>query len=401
MSNSIDVVVIGAGLSGLMCAIQAADRGLSVLVLDRCDTVGGKHCYTSMGAGALTNARLDVSRFHGREARFVTDAISHFDTPALHHWFAARGVTLTEAEYYGLVCPPDAADAIEALVTALEQAGAELRCGVNVESVQRTATGFSVNDVSARAVVLATGGANLPQLGGGNEGYDLAEALGHRVQRAHPAHVGITVAESWVTHLPGLWMDVELKLQVGRKITDSVGSMLFTGSGLTGEAVFNLSAQVEPGISADPELRVNFHPAMHFDDVAEWMHRVFGERTREQSDSAIDYIIPRALGEQLLARQNVKPGTRVMQLSEAQRKGLLQDMTSMQLRVTGTMGMRAAESCSGGVHVRDVDPRTFSSRHVPGLYIVGRMLDVSGDWGGFEQHFALASGWLAGRNLLQ
>jgi predicted flavoprotein YhiN len=103
----------------------------------------------------------------------------------------------------------------------------------------------------------------------------------------------------------------------------------------------------------------------------------------------------------LLKHQKVKPGARVMQLDERQRKGLLREMVLTPLTVTDTLGVRAAESVSGGVNVRDVDPRTCQSRVVPGLYIVGRVLDVSADWGGFEQHFALASGRLAGLSLPQ
>ena len=169
--------------------------------------------------------------------------------------------------------------------------------------------------------------------------------------------------------------------------------MLFTAAGLTGEAVFNVAGSVEPGC----RLVVNFHPGQTRDEVAEWLHRVFGERTREPAEVAIDYIVPASLGRVFLARQRIKPGARVMQLDEQHRQGIVADMHHSTLTVTGTLGMRAAEACTGGVNVREVDPRTFASRRQPGLYVVGRVLDVSADWGGFEQHFALASGFVAGR----
>src|SRR5690606_1226363 len=132
------------------------------------------------------------------------------------------------------------------------------------------------------------------------------------------------------------------------------------------------------------------------EEVAQWLHRVFGERTREPANRAIDYIVPGSLGGVLLARQKLKSGARVMQMSEDQRTGRVTEMVATRWHVTGTLGMNAAESCIGGVHVREIDPRTYQSRLVPGLYVVGRLLDVSADWGGFEQHFSLASGRLAG-----
>lgn len=401
------MIVVGGGLSGLMAGLTAAGRGHSVAVLDRNAGVGGKYCYTSMGAAALTNTGMDLSRFHGRDARFVSDALREFDAPALRGWFDGHGVQLADADYYGLVCPPSGGEAVSALVEALESSGAELRTECNVTSIEPGSDGFRIEageSLTARSVILATGGSNLPQLGGGEDGYRLAGALGHHCEPAHAAHVGVTVGESWPTTLAGLWMDVELNLSVaGKPLKDAgtTGSMLFTRAGLTGEAVFNISRQVEPNLGRGVELQVNFHPGMEFDDVAQWLHRVFGERTREPSDRAIDFILPASLGGVFLAHQKVKPGARVMQLHERQRQGLLKEMTDTRLTVTGTLGMRAAESCTGGVQLRQVDPRTFRSKLVPGLYVVGRLLDISADWGGFEQHFSLASGRAAGLSVLQ
>lgn len=394
MSDAFDVVVIGAGLSGLMAGVQAAQRGLSVLVLDRTPAVGGKYCYTSMGAAAVSNSAIDVSRFQGREARFASDALAAFDLHALRDWFTQAGVELVDGPHYGLVRPAGGGgEVVAALVDALEAAGGELRAEAEVRSVKHGKGGFRVDGLKARAVVLAAGGSNLPQLGGGDRGYRIAQSLGHQYADAAPNHVPVDVAEEWPHMLPGLWMDVDLSLQAGRKPVEATGSVLFTAAGLTGEAVFNVSGAVEPGC----RLTVNFHPGMSHDEVAQRLFRVFGERTREPAEVAIDYIVPASLGRVFLDRQRIKHGARVMQLDEQHRQALVADMHHSALTVTGTLGMNAAEACSGGVSVREVDPRTFASRKHPGLYIVGRVLDVSAAWGGFEQHFALASGFVAGR----
>jgi len=406
LSDAADVIVVGAGPSGLMAAACAAGRGLNVRVLERQPAAGAKLCYSGMGAAPVSNTGIDVSRFHGRHARFVSDALQDFPLPALREWFMQAGVELENAEYYGLVqAPGGGGEIIEALGRGLQGWQDDMR----VTGVVRENDGFLVQleanaPLRAKAVVLATGGANLPQLGGGEDGYQIAQSLGHTCEPAFPAQVGLVVEEDWVREIPGLWMDVRLRVLHGKRaLAESTGSMLFTQAGLTGEAVFNVSAEVEPALAdgAELELSVNFFPGMGDADVAEWLRRVFGERTREPADRAIDYIMPARLGGQLLKRQKVKPGARVLQMDERQREGLLSEMLDTRLKITGTLGMRAAEGVTGGVNVREVDPRTFQSKLVPGLYIVGQLLDVRADWGGFEQHFALASGHLAGMSVLK
>ena len=406
MINSADVIVVGAGPSGLMAASCAAARGLSVLVLEKQPYAGAKFCYSGMGAAPVSNTKIDVSRFHGRNARFVSDALAALPLPGLRKWFADAGLQLEDAPYYGIVqAPGGGGEVIEALGQHLEA----WHDSQHVTGIERAADGFVVTRESdtplkAKAVVLATGAANLPQLGGSNDGCRIAQSLGHSTEAETAALVPISVAEGWVTKIPGVWMDVGLQVMHGkRSLASSVGSMLFTGSGLTGEVVFNVSRVIEPALSAGAELElaVNFHPNLSAEDVAQWMFRVFGERSREPVDRTIDHILPARLGIELLRRQKVKRGARVMQMDERQREGLLREMLDTRLKVRGTLGLRAAEGVSGGVNVREVDPRTFESKLVPNLFMVGQLLDVQGEWGGFEQHFSLASGWLAGHSVLK
>lgn len=389
-----------------MAAVQLRRRGIPFRIFEKQPVAGGKFCYSAMGAAAVTNTGLELSRFHGRHARFVSDALAAFGPEELRQWFERAGVELADAAYYGLVKPAGGgSEVIAALLDEVEDA-LETRA---VAAVHRADAGFRIEladgrKLPARAVVLATGGANLPQLGGGDDGYRIAQSLGHTLAPVFPALVGVTVAEAWPLELSGLWMDVRLRLLEGRReLAEATGSMLFTRSGLTGEGAFNLSHAIEPALArgAELELAVNFFPNMSSEEVDRWLFRVFGERTREAVHEAIDHILPRRLGAALLAHQKVKRGARVMQLDERQRANLLHEMLDTRLRVRGTLGMRASEGVTGGVSLREIDPRTFQSRLAPGLYVTGQLLDLSADWGGFEQHFALASGFVAGNALPQ
>lgn len=407
MEPDTDILIIGAGPAGLAAGVRAGARGLNVSVVERQPLAGGKFCYSSMGRAGVSNNGIDISRFHGRDFRFVTDALNVLPLDELVAWLSGLGVELENAEHYGLVQPVHGGgDVIASLAARLESSGGCLITGETVTGVEARDGAFVVRcarEVSARAVVLATGGANLPQLGGGEEGYRIAEKLGHTINPPAPALVGLMVADEWARSLPGLWMDVHLRLTAGKRtLAESTGSVLFTAAGITGEAVFNVSYAVEPALAAgdEPVLHVNFHPGMTPGDVAEWLRRVFGERSRERASQAMDYIVPQSLGDVLLKRQRVKANARVRQLEERQRDGLLHEMLDMPLHVTGTLGMNAAEGVTGGVHTREVDPCTFASKRASGLFVVGQALDVHADWGGFEQHFALASGYLAGESVL-
>lgn len=386
-----------------MAAVAAVEAGARVALLEKNALPGRSYLLAAMGTGALSNRRLEIGRFTGREGRFVSDALACFRPADLVDWFARRGVNLVDYPHYGLIVPmggPDAA--LGALVAALGTA--ELMLETRAAAATATTGGFAValddgRTLKCRRLVLACGGTNLPQLGGESAGLEIAQRFGHSIHPPRPLHVPLAHVEPWLHQLAGLWMDVELKLSQGAEVlARATGSILFTRAGLTGEAVFNLTADLSPG--RDPQgmrLTVNFFPDLSTDDVAEWLHRTLGGRTQVPAAEALDDMLPRRLGDRLLERQKVKRNARARQVEQRQRQGLLQEMTGLHLTVAGTLGMRASEAMGGGVRLRQVNPRTMVSRLVPGLYFAGRMLDVTAPWGGFLQHFSLASGLVAGR----
>lgn len=398
------MLVIGAGLSGLMAAVCASASGARVTLLEKQDLPGRKYLMAGMGSGALSNTGLSLGSFHGRESRFAADALAAFDRDALRAWFAAEGVAVTDGPHYGLMLPtggPDAA--LAALAGALGDT--ELLSEARATSARRSGDQFQVTlddgrKLKARRLILACGGPNLRQIGGESTGLEIAAKLGHELAPSHPAHVPLEPADAWLAELAGLWMDVRLTLKQGNhEIAQSEGSMLFARGALTGEAVFNLTLHAAAAIADNPglTLSINFFPELEHADVEEWLYRTLGGHTQLPAREALDHMLPRQIGDRLLARQNVKPAARCRQIEKREREGLLAEMTGLAVTITGTLGQHAAEYSVGGVRLRDINPRTMESRITPGLYVVGQMLDVLPDWGGAVQHFSLASGFVAGR----
>ncbi|MBX3460901.1 MAG: aminoacetone oxidase family FAD-binding enzyme [Planctomycetes bacterium] len=386
-----DVVVIGGGPAGLMAGIAAAQRGRSVAVFEREPESCIRFLLSGAGDAPVSNTGLDVSRFGGRHARFVSDAIAQLPLPALRDWFADHGLKLRNAEHYGHVVAPGGGTAVrDTLLGALEDAGAELYAGVTITRAEAVAGGFALvidgEPVSANALVLATGPSPT--------GHALAHGLGHDVAPATPAHAALATDEPWLASVAGLWMDVRATLHAGnRALATREGSLLFQDGAVSGEVVFNLS-----GLAAgmrDLELELDFYPEQSQEDVAEWLYRALGGGTREFAPAALDRMLPQRLAEAFLRILGVKANARAMHLELKDRQGLLKLMTALRLSITGA---RDPETRFGGASVRQVDPRTFASRVTPGLYLAGEILDVQPDWGGFGAHFALASGQMAGRH---
>lgn len=385
-----DVAVIGAGPAGLMAGIQAAARGLTVAVFEREPEPCLRLLKSGGGDAPVSNSRFDVAGFGGRHARFVSDALVALPVDALKDWFSDHGLPLHNAEYYGHIVAMGGGPAVrDALLQALEQAGADLYADVVISRAQARDGGFELaadgENVHCRGLVLATGP--------GETGHALARQLGHEVTPGWPAHAGLRIDAGWLDPVAGLWMDVRATLHGGGKDITRQGSMQFHPGALSGEVIYNLSGQL-PGLR-DPELEISFYPDLSDDDVAEWLHRTLGGATREFASTALDRMLPMPLAKAFLAQLNVKDNARAMHLELRDRQGLLKLMTSLRVPVVGTLN---PETRFGGVAVRQVDPRTFASRVTPGVFIVGEVLDIQPDWGGFGTHFALASGMLAGQH---
>jgi hypothetical protein len=403
--TNFDVAVVGAGHAGLACALELARAGRSVALLEA--TRFGRRWALHGLHGCVGHPSPSHEGFFGRNARFVSDALAAFSAEELVGWFGAVGIEVSENEEWNeLRADIGCMDVADMLAARLLEAGGQVLEETPVASVIANADGFELRGpvkLAARELVLATGARNAPQFGARAPGHELAASLGHSLEAGSEALVGLQSAQRWPMNLAGLWMQVELRLEVeGREAARSRGPMLFTQSGLTGHAVWAVSREASLALTGarDCALRVNFYPGQEPDEVLRWLNHTFGTHVKGNVARALDAMLPMRLAQELMDIARIPESWRVMMLDREQRERLFTQLIDTRLDVRRTLGERAALGATGGVNPREVDPRGFASRRRPGLRLCGSMLALDASSPALARHFALASGVCAARSIL-
>lgn len=410
-----DVVVLGAGAAGMLCATRAAMRGRRVLLLEKNRKAavkvlmsGGTRCNLTHDATSAeiadAYARLVGGQEGKRKAQFLRSALASLSPDGVVALFEAEGVA-TKVEATGKVFPVSdrALDVQRALLAMASRAGVTLALGEAATDLRRVAEGFVVatalREVATPRVVVAVGGQSYPGCGTTGDGYAWATALGHRVVPPRPALVPLTSAESWSASLQGVTLpDVRVRLSDGpaKAVADRRGSFLFTHFGLSGPAVMDSSRFVsERPDAGDWRLACDFVPGL---DEATLAAELQSGGNRGLVNVVAQWA-PRRLAEALVARAGAPPDRRLAELAREERLAVVEGLKRSAIPIAGSLGFKKAEVTAGGVDLAEVNPRTMESRLVPGAYFVGEVLDLDGPIGGYNFQAAFSTGALAGDSL--
>jgi len=407
-----DVLVAGAGPAGLTAAIHAAERGLRVRVLERMDRPGLKLLASGGGHCNLTNTASPGAMMaaFGRQGRFMRDALAFMDGAGLRAFMARIGVpTRVEADgFHVYPASRSAKDVQRALLARAATLGVEIACRMRATApilAQGQLAGVALEDgttLPCRWLLLATGGPGYPGLGGSADGHDLARQAGHAIVPPVPALTSLRVAEDWVGTLAGLVLaDVTLALDLPRPPPPQRGPLLFTHRGISGPPALNLSGTVARRLletDAVP-LRVGLVPEM---TAEAWERRCDDwavQDGRRHLRNLLRESLPTALAEALCAHIPDIAGRPAAEVPRAARRRLAADLAGLSLTAVATGGPDEAMACSGGIRLKEVDPRTLQSRLVPGLAFAGEVLDLDGPCGGYNLQWAFSSGALVGHAL--
>lgn len=394
--QNVDVAVVGAGAAGLMCAITAAGRGRRVVVLDHARKLGGKILISGGGRCNFTNVGASPGQYVSENPHFCRSALSRYTPRDFVAWVEKHGIAFHEKKLGQLFCDDSARDIVQMLENECRTTGVALRLGVDVSEVRRSSAdrfelATSAGPVAASRLVVATGGLSFPKLGATGWGYDIAKQFGLRVTDRAPALDGFVFAGEEMKlltgprgpSLAGVALEVDMFTDDSPVFREAV---LFTHTGLSGPAALQTSLHWRPGHT----VTVNLVPGQNLGD---WLKAEKRRGNRQLVHNALSTWLPSRLAERLAEMRDLD---RLQDVSDEKLAALGDVIHAWTWTPARTAGYDKAEVTRGGVDTRDLSSKTMESTHVPGLYFVGEVVDVTGWLGGYNFQWAWASGWAAG-----
>ncbi|MBM2712051.1 NAD(P)/FAD-dependent oxidoreductase [Mesorhizobium caraganae] len=389
--QSYDVVVIGAGAAGMMCAIEAGKRGRSVLVLDHAAKPGEKIRISGGGRCNFTNIHTSPKNFLSGNPHFCISALSRYTQRDFIALVERHGIAYHEKTLGQLFCDGSARQIIDMLVSEIQDRGAELAVSTEVRDVSRTAEGFTLSlssgTVACQSLVVACGGKSIPKMGATGFGYELATQFGLALVETRPALVPLTFDARTLERLAPLAGNA-VDAEVGCGKTRFSEAMLFTHRGLSGPSILQISSYWREG----DEIRIAMLPGM---DVAELLRAARRVNGRQAVQTVLANHLPKRLAQAMAERIGIDGN--LADLTDLQMKTVEAAVNDWRIKPAGSEGYRTAEVTLGGVDTNGLDQKTMQAKSVPGLFFIGEVVDVTGWLGGYNFQWAWSSGWVAGQ----
>lgn len=391
--RQVDVLIIGAGAAGLMCAATAGRRGRSVLVLDHANKLAKKILLSGGGRCNFTNRYAEPENYLSSNPHFCISALKRYTQQDFEALVQKHAIAYHEKKSGQLFCDESAKDIVDMLAAECSKADVEIRLNCKIERIKKTPQGFSletsIGKVICTSLVIATGGLSFPTMGASPFGYKVAEQFQLKINPIRAALVPLTLHTEDLEKLSVLsGTGLPVIVTIGKQSFDK--DMLFTHRGLSGPAILQISSYWQPGDT----LYINLLPTI---DISEYLREKRHFRPKAELKTLLSELMPARLAEILCTHwlQN-KP---INQYNEKELQSLKQALHQFAIKPNGTEGYRTAEVTLGGVDTSSLSSKTFEVKTVPGLYFIGEVLDVTGHLGGFNFQWAWASGYCCGQSV--
>tara|TARA_R110002126_G_scaffold96469_1_gene225694 strand:- start:88829 stop:90007 length:1179 start_codon:yes stop_codon:yes gene_type:complete len=388
-----DVVVLGAGAAGMMCAIEAGRRGRTVLLVDHAKAPGEKIRISGGGRCNFTNRHTSHGNFLSANPHFCKSALKRYTQQDFIALVDRYAIAHHEKTLGQLFCDGSSRQIIDMLAKELSLAGVTLRLSTHFKSLEKDADGFRIQlssgSVLCESLVVATGGKSIPKMGATGLGYTIAEQFGVGVMPTRPALVPLTFDDglrALLNPLSGTAADAIVRCN-GVSFEEA---MLFTHRGISGPAVLQISSYWREG----DEIILSLVPHQ---DIFQLLRKARSDNGRQSVQSALAAVLPKRLA-QIIAEAQGASGN-LADMGDKRLQVIADAVQQWRIKPIGSEGYRTAEVTLGGVDTADLDSRNMESKSVPGLYFVGEVVDVTGWLGGYNFQWAWSSGWVAGQSV--
>ena len=392
MNNFFDIIVIGAGAAGLMCAIESAKRNKKVIVLDHSKKIGEKIRISGGGRCNFTNLNTHPSKFISENPKFMISSLNQYDQYDFIKLVESYNIKFHEKKLGQLFCNDSSQQIIDLLLSECEKYQVTIYKEFVVEDIDYSNELYLVksliNSFTCHSLVIATGGLSIPKIGASKFGYDVANQFGLNIISTSPALVPLTFNEDILKickELTGLSVDAIVSF--GKTLFQE--GMLFTHRGLSGPSILQISSYWK----LKQEIQINLSPDI---DVYEFLIQKKSSNSKQDVHSAISEIIPKRLSQIICDNLNISG--KIIDISNKLLNKLSLFINSWQLNPIGTEGYRTAEVTLGGVDTREISSKTMMVVKQPGLFFIGEVVDVTGHLGGYNFQWAWSSGYVAGQH---
>jgi len=402
------IIVIGGGPAGMLAAGKCAERGNSVVLLEKNVGPGKKLLITGKGRCNITNAcdRRELFDNICGNPRFLYSAISSFDNAALMDFFAGLGLE-TKVERGNRVFPVSdrSADVIKTLEQYVKSTGAQIRLNTEVSGIKTVdghVTGVYAGGgfMPADSVIVATGGLSYPATGSTGDGFRFAESAGHSITKLYPSLVPLVTKENWVKELQGLSLkNIEITAKRGETVLyKDFGELLFTHFGVSGPVILSASRYFSNTYGGDCAISIDLKPALSEEQLDKRVLRDFSGNLNKVFKNSLDALLPQKLIPVIVRLSGIDGSKRANEITRDERRNLVRLLKNLSVTIKAARGFNEAVITVGGVAVDEINPKTMESKLIKGLYFCGEVLDVDAYTGGFNLQIAFSTGYAAGSN---
>jgi predicted Rossmann fold flavoprotein len=399
------MIIIGGGASGLIASILHGRADQEVILLEQNNKIGKKILVSGNGKCNIGNKYITPNYFHSHNPKFIEEVLEGYKFEVVEKFFTSIGLELIEGKE-GKMFPMSlqASSVVELLEYEARRVGVQIICDCKVTGIEKNGNTFTLKTTQGTKIceqlVLANGSPAAPQLGGSSSGYTFATKMGHTLIPHYPSLVQLCSEENWIKDCAGVKVAGVVQLYANSEyITEKKGDLLFTNYGISGLAILDLSREVSTRLASYDycELNLDLIPELSKEKLSNLLLR----RIKERSAKPISFWLQGVINKKLIPIILEQSKCKAKKESDLNRKEigkLVYTIKNLKLNINDTKGFQSAEVATGGINTSEVNPQTMESKLIPNLFFTGEILDVDGDRGGFNFHFAWVTGMRTARN---